>query len=173
MANTFVQIGSTITVGSGGAASMDFTSIPSTYTDLKVALSVRTDRVLANDYLKITINSGSSYSGIQLAGNGASASSATFAGIFATQYAGEINGNTSTASTFSSVDIYLPNYLSSTAKPYSVDSAMEQNATTAYLTLDAGLWSGTSAITSLTFAPGVGTNFVQYTTATLYGISKS
>ena len=32
---------STITVGSGGAASIDFTSIPQTYTDLLVKISLR------------------------------------------------------------------------------------------------------------------------------------
>jgi hypothetical protein len=31
---TFTQIGSAVVVGSGGAAAIDFTSIPSTYTDL-------------------------------------------------------------------------------------------------------------------------------------------
>ena len=37
MANTYVAI-ATVTVGSGGAASIDFTSIPATYTDLVVKL---------------------------------------------------------------------------------------------------------------------------------------
>ena len=40
MATTFTKIAS-VTVGSGGASSIDFTSIPSTYTDLCVKLSTR------------------------------------------------------------------------------------------------------------------------------------
>lgn len=45
MANTY-QIIQTVTVGAGGAASIDFSSIPQTYTDLKILLSGRTN---AND----------------------------------------------------------------------------------------------------------------------------
>ena len=48
MANTFKKI-QTVTVGSGGAASIDFTSIPQTYTDLKIVLSARTNRANATD----------------------------------------------------------------------------------------------------------------------------
>ena len=40
MAVTFTQIAS-VTVGSGGAASIDFTSIPSTYTDLCIKTSIK------------------------------------------------------------------------------------------------------------------------------------
>ena len=40
MANTFQLISST-TVGAGGASSIDFTSIPSTYTDLVIKWSGR------------------------------------------------------------------------------------------------------------------------------------
>ena len=173
MANTYTLISSS-TVGAGGAASIDFTSIPSTYTDLCLVVSPRTNRALVNDYLKIGYNgSTTGYSGIQLAGNGASASSATFSGISAPQYAGDIDGANATASTFSNVQIYIPNYAGSTNKSYSIDAVMETNATTAYATLSAGLWSNTSAITSIKLQPGVGTNFVQYSTAYLYGIKNS
>ena len=163
------------TVGSGGASSITFSNIPQTYTDLCLVVSPRTDRAsIATDYLKITFNSNtSSYSGIQLRGDGSTTGSGTFSGIGATQYAGEINASTSTTNTFSNVQIYIPNYTSSNYKSYSVESAMENNATANYLTLDAGLWSNTAAITSIAIAPGVGTNFVQYTTASLYGVSAT
>jgi hypothetical protein len=39
MANTYTLIASSVTVGSGGAANIEFTSIPATYTDLVSALS--------------------------------------------------------------------------------------------------------------------------------------
>ncbi len=173
MATTYKAI-ATVTLSSS-ATNMTFSAIPNTYTDLLLVVSPRTDRPSLNtDYMKITFNSSTTgYSGIQLTGNGASASSGTFSGIGANQYGGEINTINSTTSTFSSVQIYIPNYAGSTNKSYSVESAMEQNGTTAILTMDAGLWSNTAAITSIAVAPGVGTNFVQYSTATLYGISKS
>jgi hypothetical protein len=43
MATTYEIIAS-VTVGSGGAANIEFTSIPATYTDLVVLFSARTDR---------------------------------------------------------------------------------------------------------------------------------
>ena len=54
----------------------------------------------------------------------------------------------------------------------SADGVMENNATEAYQNLVAGLWSNTSAITSLTLAKSTG-NFVQYSSASLYGIKNS
>jgi len=75
---------------------------------------------------------------------------------------------TYTANTFASAEIYIPNYTSSNYKSLSVDFVGENNATTSYQYFTAGLFSNTSAITSLVID---GTdNFVQYSTATLYGI---
>ena len=163
MPDTFVKIAS-VTVGSGGASSIDFTSIPSTYTDLVVKLSPRG----AGTYnVLMSINSSSSsFSYKLLEGDGASAAS----------YSGTTGrlGNTvtTTASTFSSIEVYLPNYAGSTNKSYSVDAVSEANATTAYADLTAGLWSNTAAITALGFTMSTG-NFAQYSTAVLYGIKNS
>jgi hypothetical protein len=105
-----------------------------------------------------------------LEGNGASASSVTNTVAFG----GLDNGGTSTASTFSSTQIYIPNYAGSTNKSYGVETVTETNATTIYSELVAGLWSNTAAITGIEIYPdSVGHTYVQYSTATLYGISKS
>ena len=61
MANTYTLI-SSVTVGSGGAANIEFTSIPATYTDLLLKLSTRTTRSTATDSNKLTVNSASAYS---------------------------------------------------------------------------------------------------------------
>jgi len=166
VADTFVKI-ATVTVGSGGAANMSFSSIPNTYTDLCLKFSVRAN---SGSFIgvNLTLNgSSTSFTGKQLEGSGAAASSSNV-----TQNVGTGNGSTTTASTFSSHEIYFPNYAGSTNKSYSVDSVSETNATTAYADLQAGLWSNTAAITSLAVAPSTG-NFVQYSTATLYGILKA
>jgi hypothetical protein len=42
MANTYEAI-ATVTVGSGGATDIEFTSIPGTYTDLLIKSSLRSD----------------------------------------------------------------------------------------------------------------------------------
>jgi hypothetical protein len=90
------------------------------------------------------------------------------------QYVGELDVATNTASTFSSHEIYVPNYASTTltAKSYSVDSVTENNATTAYANLIAGLiTTGASGISSITFTQSGAGNFVQHSTFSLYGVS--
>jgi hypothetical protein len=168
MANTFVKI-ATVTVGSGGAASMAFTSIPSTYTDLCVKISARTNRASLADAINAALNgSSANFTYKLLEGDGVSAYSASGT----TGLVGVATAATATASTFGSAEFYVPNYAGSTNKSISVDSVIETNAVTAYADLNALLWSNTAAITSITLTPAFG-SFVQYSTATLYGISKS
>jgi hypothetical protein len=170
MANTFELIASS-TVGSGGAASIDFTSIPSTYTDLVLKISCRTNSVLAYVDGKITFNgSGSSYSWRSLYGTG----SATGSGNGANQASGwGVEPGTYTANTFGNAEIYMPNYAGSNYKSWSADSVNENNATGGWQFLNAGLWSSTSAITSISIADANSNNFVQYSTAYLYGVKNA
>jgi hypothetical protein len=170
MATTYEAI-ATVTVGSGGAADIEFTSIPATYTDLCVLLSVRSDRSLTNDSLGLKPNgSTSNRSGRFLEGNGTAGSSSTSTSEIA--YAA-LTGNTATSSTFSNILVYCPNYTSSNYKSFSAEGVSENNSTTAYASINAWLWSDTSAITSLQFISATGSNFMQYSTATLYGIKNS
>ena len=173
MANTYTAI-ATVTVGSGGAANIEFTSIPATYTDLLVKLSLRTTRSgtdLDDEvYLEFNGSGGTAYSTRMLEGNGSSASS-----LSDTSQAKLTRGlaptDNATASTFSNCEYYIPNYTSSNNKSVSSDNVMENNATFSKVNLAAGLWSNTAAITSMKFT-AVGT-FDQYSTATLYGIKKN
>ncbi len=165
MPNTFTKIAS-VTVGSGGATSIDFTSIPSTFTDLCLKISVRSNQANNANTLSITFNgSSANFTSRLIEGSGSSAVS--FSSI---NNIGNAQGTSSTSNTFSSVDLYIPNYAGSTNKSFSADGVTENNGTTAYATLAAGLWSQTAAITSVSITI---TSFVQYSTATLYGISKS
>jgi len=170
MATTYVQIGSTVTVGAGGAADITFSAIPATYTDLLVVASVRgSDSGATNTNLRIQFNgSTSNYSERQLYGNGSSAASATLT------YAslGYVPSAGATASTFGNCQAYIPNYTSSAYKSISAEGVAEGNTTAMLSAIDAGLWSDTSAITSIKlFVPSF--NLLQYSTASLYGISKS
>ena len=173
MPDTFIKIAS-VTVGSGGAATIDFTSIPSTYTDLCVKYSTRVTASATFSDLNIRFNgSTSGYSERMLAANGTAAFSAAASGSLINW--GASDGSTATTSTFSNGEIYLPNYAGSTNKSMSQDVVTENNsAATNSITMQihAGLWSNTAAITQVTLIPSSGT-LVQYSTATLYGISKS
>jgi hypothetical protein len=167
MANTYEAI-ETVEVGSGGAADIEFTSIPGTYTDLAIKLSVRTGFAGVADDMLLTLNgSASGFSNRYIYGNGSSVFSATAYG----NLVGNPVGSTATANTFSNIEIYFPNYASSNEKSYSVDSVSENNATAANAFMIAGKNTTVSAITSLSVAGS--SNFVEYSTATLYGIKNS
>jgi len=149
-------------------SSVTFDNIPQTgYTDLKVVISARTDRASVTDDVKVSFNGVTTNLSMRtLFGNGATASSASDTVIY-----GWINGNSATANTFSNTEVYIPNYTSSSFKSVSMDAVNENNATTAYTALVAGLWSSTAAITSVTLTPYTGPNFVSGSTFSLYGIA--
>lgn len=160
-----------VTVGSAGASSVTFNNIPQTgYTDLVIKVSARGTNTLyggigSNNFVSFN-GSAANFSGIYLEGAGTGTpSSGAGAKFFSSR-----NDASSTASTFASSDIYIPNYASANYKSYSADEAIENNATAAYTDLIAGLWSNTAAITSITITPDLG-SYVQYSTFTLYGVA--
>jgi len=168
MPNTYTLIASVSL--SSAAASIDFTSIPGTYTDLLIKASLRSATASVNPGLLIKFNtSAANFTGRNAYGNGSSAASYS-------DTSGEIGtlaGNGATANTFGNCEIYIPNYAGSANKSFSVDSVNENNATSASQYLYANLWSQTAAITAISLLSGGAVNLMQYSTATLYGISKS
>jgi hypothetical protein len=165
---------STTTVGAGGAASIDFTAIPGTYTDLVLVASLRdTTSGTGDGGFAIRFNSSTSgYATRFLGGNGSSATSSTGSSstlIGNNGYGGDPYAGT-TANTFGNYALTIPNYSGSTAKTASIDAVGETNATTAYQSIAAASWTGTAAITSITLLPA--TSFAQYSSASLYGITK-
>jgi hypothetical protein len=157
----------TVEVGSGGSASISFSSIPQGYTDLKITFSARSEGTSTTAAL-LRLNGSSANGTIRgLEGNGASASSWTDT----KSYAGNIVPGNYTANTFCNNEIYIPNYAGSSNKSSSVDSVTENVATIYALQgLQANLWSNTAAVTSITIVPNGTNNFAQYTSAILYGI---
>jgi len=173
MASSMTKI-SSVTVGSGGAATISFTGIPQTgYTDLLVKACVRGLNASVADQLYVRFNgdSGLNYSDRYLQGNGASVSSSFGSGVSLLTLYNAIPAATATANTFGNLEFYIPNAFGSNYKSLSSDQVGENNATTAYATLQAGLWSSTSAITSILIG-GYFSTIAQYSTFTLYGITK-
>lgn len=154
------------------AASVTFSNIPqSGYTDLKIVVSARQD-LSGFDSLGLRFNTlTTGNSSRWIVGNGVSASSSTDSGAFMVAGYVSLPGTSATASTFGSHDIYIPNYLSSNQKSVSSDAVSENNATTAYASLNAVLQTLTSPITTITLAPYSSGNFVQYSTFSLYGLA--
>jgi hypothetical protein len=173
MPNTYTLIQAVTLTGS--QAAIDFTSIPGTYTDLVIKYSARTNKSNTNSdvYLQFNGITTATYSFKRIFGDGSSASSDGLTNDAKGGFAGNAAGSLATASTFSNSEVYIPNYAGSTAKSWSVDSVAENNATVAMDTLQAGYWSGTSAITSIKLQDYDAASFVQYSTAYLYGIVSS
>jgi hypothetical protein len=173
MPTTYKAI-ATVTVGSGGASSIAFSSIPDTYTDLLVKISARTNVSNWNDNSIVRFNgdTGTNYSNRRLNAEGSTVSTSSNTSQDGFYYF-NFDGSTATSNTFCNNKMYIPNYTSSNQKSFSVDRAIENNSSTENLVaIIAGIWTGTAAITSISIAPYYGTLFVQHSTATLYGIKK-
>jgi hypothetical protein len=150
------------------AASIEFTSIPQTpYTDLLLMLSIRGDATNVANSLDLALNgSTASFTSRLLEGNGSSATSVALA-----NFAGNSTNANSTSNIFSNIQVYIPNYTGNTNKTFSIDAVTENNATTAYQDLIAGVWASTAAITSIRFTQSTG-NSVVGSVISLYGITK-
>jgi hypothetical protein len=173
MASTYTLISSNVL--SSSAASVTFSAIPSTYTDLVLRMSLRTDNAAATSNLGLTINSQTTgvYSDTELRGSGSAATSGFDANL--TYYLiGYADGSTATSNTFSSSEVYLPNYLVSQNHPIGAFTVQEDNATAARMTASAGLIRDTSAINSVTiYSKSGSSNFVSGSSFYLYGIKNS
>jgi hypothetical protein len=151
------------------AASIEFTSIPQTFTDLVLLASIRNDgtNVAALTYFN-TDTTASNYTALRLNGTGSVTGNGSFANAFFIYSA----ISSATANTFSNASLYISNYTSNLAKSVSSDAVTENNATLAEQFLTAGLWSGTAAINRILVQSAVSPNFVAGSTFSLYGITK-
>jgi hypothetical protein len=173
MANTYSLMSSNVL--SSSTASVTFSAIPATYTDLIAVASIRSDAVSDETALEVTVNGSSSTYGMTFlraqtaAGSGGLSSFSYILNSFAT------NGSLSTSNTFGTSEHYFPNYAGNKNKVISAFSVSE-GSSTSYpgRAVTAGLWSTTSAITSVTFTPsGAVSGFVSGSSFYLYGIKSS
>jgi hypothetical protein len=175
MANTYTLITSN-TVGSGGVASFTFSAIPSTYTDLVLTTSLRTNHNAGDDALRIIVNNDAgsttywSFSNVRAASSTASA--VRDAG-YPWMEVWNSNAITSTSDTFSSSELYFPNYAGNQKKQISAFNVRQNNSTNASLAAQAFLRDTTDAISSIQITPDNGTSFLQYSSFYLYGIKNS
>jgi hypothetical protein len=179
MATSFVLL-SSVTVGSGGQAAIEFTNISQSYEDLLVKSSARSS-VSAN---------GSNFN-FQMSG--------ITTGYFARNWIADFDANSATsgaetvsrvdghrqyigganqlANLFTSTDFYFPNYTSNSHKIVYIDNAVHSNygiaGGAAYILQNSVLLENTSAVTTLKFYEIGNNNFVQNSTFYLYGISNT
>ena len=155
---------------SSSTASITFSNIPQTYTDLKLVISARNNDTNGAGNILMGFNgSTSSFTNNFLQGSG----SGTPGSSSVAQMIGDMDTAAETANTFNNIEVYIPNYTSNTYKSFISDSVMENNANPAYQMLTANLWSNVSPITSIEITNrSAGKSFVSGSTFYLYGISN-
>jgi hypothetical protein len=172
--SVFLQPLQTVTVGSGGVASVTFSNIPQTYTDLMLQTSLRTNYAAVDDWDNAIFNSDTSgnYSFTYLYGNGSTTGSGRTASNVTLIELTRASGANATPNTFGSSTAYIANYTSSNAKQIIVEDISESNISSGVTQqMIAALYRG-SAISSITLSPANGTLFTQYSTFSLYGILR-
>jgi hypothetical protein len=174
--NSFESI-ATQTVGGGGASSITFSSIPSTYKHLQIRGIGKTNRpTYSNDNIKMQFNgdTSSSYYSHQLVGDGSTAYTNSY-GWTAMYYGGNVGGAL-ISNNFGAAIIDILDYASTNKFKVSRTLAGFDNNNNGtdkgVIALNSGHWRSTSAITSVTLSASEGTGLQQYTTFALYGIKE-
>ena len=159
--SSYESIATTV-VGSGGAADVTFSSIPSTYTHLQIRCLVQSSAG-GNSALALNYNSdttASNYYRHALLGDGSSASTQAAQQF----YAGVITDNAWCVNIIDILDYKNTNKYKTTR----VLGGRENNSTGAVF-FTSQLWMNTNAISTIKVAPATD-NFIQYTHIALYGI---
>ena len=170
MANTYTLISSNVL--SGAAASVTFSSIPSTYTDLVIRTSTRTDGPNVGSYFTYYYNSDTSSKSVTYLERDNANVVASFRDTVNEAW-GASTAASATTNTFGSAEVYIPNYAGTDNKPSSAFGAGESNAANGpRMAISANLTQLTSAVTSITLSGGDG-SFLAGSSFYLYGIKNS
>jgi hypothetical protein len=164
------------------AASYTFTAIPSTFTDLVVRASIRSNYAGTLDFSAVTLNAtttGSLYSNTFVGGYSDGVESGRDSNLSnpASQTTGgAITGNTATSNTFASFELYLPLYAGTATKAFSTASVAENNSAASgesAIRAMASLFRNTAGITEIKLAAQTGTNLLTGSSFYLYGVKSS
>lgn len=160
----------TQTVGSGGAASVTFSSIPGTYKHLQFRYILRRTTTGASDFRVVCngVTSTNSYRQHYLLGDGSAASSGesnTTTNMLVWYSAGSDAGT----NVFSAGVMDILDYASTSKnKTFRSMTGLDMNGS-GYLMFNSGAFFNTSAISSIAFNANSG-NWAQYTSFSLYGV---
>ena len=169
----------TVTVPSGGVASVTFAGIPAGYKHLQIRANVQTNRATYGiDSIQMRFNSdtGSNYTVHWLLGDGASASASSLTNPTTYLRIGDGQVGTSTGGSFGGAVIDVLDY-QNTNKYKTVRGlvGVDHNGTVAGLGGRVGLGSGVwmnsgSAVSSINIFPQAGTLWTQDSSFALYGV---
>lgn len=170
--NSYESI-ATVTVGAGGSSSISFSSIPNTYKHLQIRAIAKSNRAVYVDDLGMRLNSdtGSNYSFHRLYGYGSGTPGADAGANQTSMNIGQIAGGTvNNSSGMGGVVIDLLEYTNTnTNKTIRALTGYDDNGQGA-MQFASGNWRSTSAVTSITLLPLIGTTISQFSQFALYGI---
>lgn len=150
------------------ASSIDFTSIPATYTDLRLVWVGRSTVDIVSLRMRFNSDSSTLYSNTILYGDGSAAASTRNSNRAQIDMP-PIGGVSTTVPTFVTSDIF--SYAGSTFKTVLTTGSDDRNGS-GYVSREVDLYRSTTAISSITLLLSSG-NFATGTTATLYGIKNA
>lgn len=148
-------------------ASITFNNIPSGYVDLLITGVARTDRSVIADSVMLRFNGDTGNNYDRLKFNIQSTGYVTYVNRAASAiWFNRCEAAKATSQTFSPLWGFIPSYGNTSAYKYFVSGMTFTRATAGadtdlYLGYCGGCWRSTSAITSITLLPDVGTNFVS------------
>ncbi len=161
----------TTTVGSGGAASVTFSSIPGTYTHLQIRAILKNTSSSNFAAMRFNSDTGSNYNAHYLDGDGASVSAGGSA-----NYDRSYFGYTSTSSQthiFGASVIDILDYKDTNKfKTVRILTGVDVNGSGGYMEFSSSAWRSTSAITDINIFFS-SNNFAEYTHIALYGIRSA
>lgn len=168
MPATYDPIATTTLVGPNDA--ITFSSIPTTYTDLRIIFNGRMNTTAAIFNFRMNNDSSSIYSNTFLTGNGSTVSSNTNTN---TTFLAPSSSQTMSATTPTFVTIDLLSYASSsTRKTALITGSYDQNGS-GITSASIGYYRSNSAVTSVTLSNTTFNSFAVGTIATLYGILRA
>jgi hypothetical protein len=165
---------STITVPSGGLASITFAGIPNTYKHLQIRAIFRDSTAsvgLDEMYFRFNGDTGSNYAYHTLYGDGAAAAAlngtSRSTGILCRT---SIPRNSTTANAFGTAIFDILDYANTSKnKTTRCLAGVDLNGSGA-VELTSSLWMSTAAINSIVLTAEASANFVQYSQFSLYGV---
>ena len=150
------------------SSSVDFSSIPATFTDLIAVVNATSDGTFANFNVRVNGDTGSNYSRTRLSGNGTSATSGR-ASNQTSFFLADVSGISNTGRSFYIVNFM--NYANTTTYKTVLSRTNTNNLNAGDgVELHAQLWRSTSAINEISFLVS---SFASGSTFTLYGIKAA
>lgn len=159
---------STVTIPTSGTASIQFTGIPQTGTDLLILCSMRTQGSTL-EQIQMSITGAGTTPSVKIWGTGTSPNTNSFTN---TAFIGYMNQINDTANSFGNTSIYISNYSGAQIKTIMSDSVAATGSTASLESMNVLSSGSTSAITEFTLNASTYGTLTAGSTASLYMITK-